>query len=52
MKRDFHSFIFEYQKIKDILFDMNGNLYDLNVKIYDAIIKIAKSFEKYEEERF
>lgn len=52
MKRDFHSFIFEYQKIKDILFDTNSNLYDLNGKIYYAIIEIAKSFEKYEEERF
>lgn len=52
MNRNFNALIFEYQKVKTILFDKNGNLNDLNVKLFYKILEIAKSYEDYEKEMF
>lgn len=52
MNRNFNEFIFEYQRIKAILFDKDGKLNALNVKLYYEIQEIAKNYENYVKEMF
>lgn len=52
IERDFNQYIFEYNKVKDILFDENRVLYDLDKDIYYKILHIAKNYKQFQEEQF
>lgn len=52
MERDFNQYIFEYDKVKDILFDENDVLYNLDKDMYYKIINIAKNYKQFQEEQF
>jgi len=51
MSRDLNEFVYDYKKVKDILYDENGELNKLNVTIFEKIIRIADSYKKYQKKQ-
>lgn len=49
MERNFNESIFEYDKVKDILFNENQELHDLDKDIYHKILEIAKDYKRFQE---
>ncbi len=52
MNRDFNEWVYDYKKVKSILFDQNNNLCILDVAIYRQLFKIANDYKIYQEKQF
>jgi len=52
MNKNFNEDIYNYGKVKSLLYDQNGNLYPFDTKLYDEMFESVILWERYQKEQF